>query len=175
MKYLDSAMAGSLQQPCLSPKAIIVAQWVGIFAYSVTIFVIFVITLATFPGFVDSEGNINKFVEWSDGTYNNLYNAANLTWSIFAFTSALITCYAIAKIFQTVRKLSSCNAMTNVNKWSMVIHAVLVLAECFVGTIDSVPGIYQLFPYDMATVVTIVTFMVQVTICYICYTMGSSS
>ena len=137
--------------------------------------VCWLILMITFPGFVN-EGSLDKYNHWISSTFNPIYFLCNIVWALFITISTLLTGIAISKIFQLVKLLQQTNKKFFVNKQTMLFHCTILVLNCLVVIVNSLP--YSAFNHlewtVVGVIVTLVDLMVQLCICFICWTMGSS-
>jgi len=91
-------------------------------AYLIAMTVLQVWIMIAFPGWKNPE-----FIPWSSHQYIKLYVAFNSFFSAFALICAIVTIFAICKIFQTTKKLSQTNPQVKLNKTTFLIHSALLI------------------------------------------------
>lgn len=55
MKYLESAMLCSLTPACVASPKVRLINWTGISIYSLVMMVLFLLSIFTFPGYVNDD------------------------------------------------------------------------------------------------------------------------
>jgi hypothetical protein len=84
--------------------------------------------------------------------------------------------FGIYKIFETTKELQKYNTKVTINKRTMILHSVLLALQSFVAVFNAldyyIPFLYKRNAL-INIILTLVDLIVQLTICYICLTMGS--
>lgn len=96
-KYLESAIFCSLTDPCISPFKVRTILRVGIIGYGLTMIVILICVMATFPGYVN-DNSTEYFYDWQYGPYRIIKNSL---WLTLIFTSTIVIIFSIWKILET--------------------------------------------------------------------------
>ncbi len=101
---------------------------------------------------------------------------SNMIWLVINFASTIATVYAICNIFVNVRELRKNNSKVEINSRTMILHCVVLIFNCFVLFFYCVP--YSTFgPKQWASIEVMsaaADLIVQLAICFICLTMGTS-
>jgi uncharacterized membrane protein len=175
MRYLQSSVECSLAETCLTTGCVKYTGWgVGI-GYTTVITVLIMWLMISFPGWYLSNGSMNQFYDWFHGLYTKLYTSNNAFWTSLTIMSTITTIYAICKIFAINRELSLTNPNVKINKKSMVLHSTLLIIQCFVVFLANVSYFWApRFYNQLLTVLPMIDMIVQLLICYICFTLGAS-
>jgi hypothetical protein len=94
MKYLESTLICSLNEPCISPRSVRIIKWTGIVCYVLAMIVMWIWDLATWPGYVNDD-SLDQYSKWWNTTYTQVYRATNLLWLTITFASMAVTIFAI--------------------------------------------------------------------------------
>ena len=131
--------------------------------------------MISFPGYVDANGSPIRFFEWYDGRlYNSLVLGVTTNYSVLALLSTCVTIYSICKIFQTTSRLSATNPNIKINKSTMILHCCLLVIQTAESLATTIPYDFSARAYLIIyTALPIVDLIVQVMICYICWTVGA--
>ena len=127
-------------------------------------------SMVTFPGYVDDD-SLDYFNKWYSGPWNK---TTNESWYVMSYGSTIIFIFALTKFFRVSREIEKWNSKICLNKRSLVLHLLLIILitagysiSPYVPFINKRAGLFN-------TVITITDMILQITICYICLTMGSN-
>ena len=129
----------------------------------------------TFPGYVN-DGSDQKYLTW----YSNLFekymlNIAHSLWLGINILASAVTIYAIRSIFDTVNRLTNGNGSLALNKGTLILHSSLLVVQTVVVALNALPPkLTAPFYYKLVIALVTMDFFVELAICYICWTMGSS-
>jgi len=96
IRYLTSAIKSSLTETWLTTQIIKKFHWAVSAAYLIAMTVLQVWIMIAFPGWKNP-----NFIPWSSTQYIKLYVAFNSIFCAFALICAIVTIFAICRIFQT--------------------------------------------------------------------------
>jgi hypothetical protein len=155
-------------------------MWSVIVLFVTIVLSVMIYQVCTFPGQVVN-GSIEEFQRFF---YNNfaISNAiSTYPWITLHLVSTIVTAFAIWKIVSITRRLEQCK----VNNRTMMLHISIlviqnvVLVLCFVFGdfmfIFNAQGYEKILIGRLDTPLTYVDALIELLICYICWTMGSSS
>lgn len=125
--------------------------------------------MISWPGWV-SNGTIVNANDYLTGTFIKLDHIQIYAWLSFSLVSTLITVVSIIKIFKTTSQLSNNNYNVKTNNNTMILHLSLLIIQ-FLGIAASSLTI----SLKIGILLTILDLFVQLAICYICWTLGSST
>ncbi len=168
MKYWESATICSLTPSLISVDTIKVIKWSGIFVYSSVILANYIWSIVTFPGYVNDD-SFDQYYEWYYGPQNLI---TIVFWLAMIYGSTIFVMFALCKFFSASREIEKWNTNVCFNKRSLVLHILLLIL------ITVVSSIIPFFPFHtnlFKISVTITDMIFQLTICYICLTMGSNA
>ncbi len=94
-------------------------------------------------------------------------------WLALNITSTLISLYSIHKLFETIKELRQSNSNVEFNKWTLVFHSTFLICAVLANTIDVVTSALDIANMLIYCIVIIIDAILQLAICYICWTMGS--
>ena len=103
-----------------------------------------------------------------------LMNIQRGFWLGLNLVSMTIALYSIAKLFVAVKTLQETDAKIDFNKWSMLLHTVFVIFSSLVIMSDVATAVFAYQKMLVTEIVICVDTILQLIICYICWTMGSS-
>jgi hypothetical protein len=175
IKYLDSAIEFSLKKQLFTHHQIKYIYWIGIISFTSTIIALWFLLIVTFPGYY-VDGSFDKVNQWNQNTYEPILFCSNMIWLSFNIASTIFTVFAILKIFDTVKELRKTNTKINLNSRTMILHCVVLIFNCFILFFYCVP--YSTFSSRQWAAIEVMSaaadLIVQLTICFICLTMGKS-
>ena len=93
------------------------------------------------------------------------------------FGSTFVTIFGICKIFRTSSELKKYNSNVTLNKRNMILHSILLTLQSLVTVLNTTEAFIPIFFNHgvlINIVMNVVDLIVQLMICYICLTMGSS-
>lgn len=99
MRYLLSAAQCSLSRLWFNPWRCYVIGAAGALVYSITITIVFICAMITFPGYT------SEYDTWVASTFENIYTAFITIWAVMINVSTVINVYAISIISQTNKVL----------------------------------------------------------------------
>jgi hypothetical protein len=172
MKYIYSGVAFSLTPTCYSLKCINYMSWCGIICYSVCIMTFFCILVITYPG----DDDVNKIQVWFENTLTPIdFWTLNL-WVTFNILSTAFAVYGIRKMLQTLELFKRGNSKIKTNKLTFILHCVVLVLNTLAVLFDAISlnffyGRSALIGFYFVTAMDVI---VQLCICYICWTVGSS-
>ena len=165
MRYLKSATNCCLTPTCFTEQLIKICLWTGVILYTVLIVGMWVLYMLLYA------------YKKSDFAQSSVLIATRVVWAIMAGLSTFFSGFAILQIFKTIRTVQKNNSSVGFNKCKMVIHCLLQAIQTLVVVLAAVPNswfqhektlkliAYSVLSYDL---------MIQLTVCYICITMGST-
>jgi hypothetical protein len=180
LKYLESSVRMSINKPLCTPKCIQVTLWAGIAIVTITTWGTMIWNLATFPGQINDDSSA-QFEEYLATTYTLTSLISTYPWLTMHVVSTWIQGFAIYKIHSTTKDLKK----VEVNIRTMSLHISILLIQNAVMVVCMVFGSVAFVVDDQGYEVTLfgrfdtpltwVDCLIEMIICYICYTMGSSS
>lgn len=170
IQYFKSAISCSYTKSWWTSERIDKLQIVVVIVYLTIIFITTFWLLVSFPGYIVN-GSPQSYNEWYATTQLYCYLVINDCWLLINVVSTIITITSLRTIFKTISQLKS----NNVNRWLMVLHGSLMIST---GAIIAAAQYFFYHPNSEAIIIyfesfTIVDFLTQITVCYICFTMGS--
>ncbi len=165
MRYLKSATNSCLTSTCFTEQLIKIITWIGVTLYTVLILGMWVLYMMLYA------------YKKSDFAQSSVLIATRVVWAIMAGLSTFFSVFSIRQIFKTIRTVQKNNSSVDINKCKMVIHCLLQAIQTLVVVFAAAPNdwfqhektlkliAYSVLSYDL---------MIQLTVCYICITMGSS-
>ena len=131
--------------------------------------------MVSFPGYFDSTGLMYQFYDWINGLYTNLYLSIIAIWSTLTIASTITSIYAICKILAINKELSLTNPNVKINKKTMVLHSTLLIVQSCTAILANIPWSWApRYNIIIWAVIPVIDMIVQLLICYICYTLGAS-
>ena len=118
---------------------------------------------------------MKQYYDWYYGLDANLIISITSIWSTLTIISTSVTIYSICEIFAINKELSVTNPNVKINKKTMVLHSTLLIIQCSAVILANVP--YKWAPQfyvKLWAVIPLIDMIVQLLICYICYTLGAS-
>ena len=180
MKYLESSVKMSIQKPLCTERCINIVKWCGICLLICTTWGMMIYQQVTFPGLVNNDSS-DEFEEYLNTQFALSSQIQTYPWLSMHVLSTIITGYAIYKITMTTRTLKT----VEVNTRTMLLHISMLIIQNLVmmavilfGAVSFVidENGYELALFGRFDVpLTYVDALIELIICYICYTMGSSA
>jgi hypothetical protein len=103
------------------------------------------------------------------------FDAQNIAFCVLTIMSTVITIYSICKIFETSKQLSATNQNVHINLRTMICHSSLLIVSSLIAIGYNTP--YDKMPRIASVIyvsLPVIDIIVQLLICYICWTVGSS-
>ena len=100
--------------------------------------------------------------------------ATEAVWLLITALSTFVTVYAINSIFQTAKQLEISNSNVDINKKTMILHSSLLITQCVCAAFYAMPCGWHRERNYITISMTIIEVVLQLAVCFICVTMGSS-
>jgi uncharacterized membrane protein len=118
---------------------------------------------------------MNQYYDWYNGLRAIFFLCINSIWSTLTIISSAVTIYAICKIIAINRELSLTNPNVKFNKKTMVLHSTLLIIQCCAVILANVPYTWaERYNNIIWAVMPVIDMIVQLLICFICFTLGAS-
>ena len=124
-------------------------------------------SMVTFPGFVNDD-SLDQFFQWAHGPW---YKTTHFFQLIMINGSTIFAMFALFTFFRASKEIEKCNTNVCLNKRSLVLHLLLLILITVVSSAPLLRNRNSLY----YIVLTITDMILQLTICYICLTMGSNA
>lgn len=148
--------------------------WVTGVVYFLLILADLITEIVSFPGYYDKEDfSTIDYENWRKKVDERLFSSFLFLWTIMVTVSTIITVVAIKKIYTTCKTVAQSDDSVKISLKSLVIHAFLLV----IFVIVIVPTNLHLEKKEFAivwVVINTIDVIIQLIICYICWTMGSS-
>ena len=157
LRYLQSSIKSSIgsNRRCCTLKHVKWTAIIGTLLYTVTITVITIIMLSTFPGYING-GTFDDYNKWTHSLFDPLFNTVNVIWTLFNWISVVLTSVAVYWLLQQIKLFDS-----NLNKKTFVLHVVILTLNCVAVSMNSVPYWLVLdWTYMLQTGLTVIDLLV---------------
>ena len=148
--------------------------WVTGVVYFLLILSDLITEIVSFPGYYNKEDFSTKdYEDWRQDVDRRLFTSTLLLWTIMVTISTIITVVSIKKIYTTCKTVAQSDESVKISLKSLVIHAILLVIFAMV----IIPTNLRLDKKKFAIIwvaINTIDVIIQMIICYICWTMGSS-